>query len=117
MSALRNSVANKPTLSLGHYPHFHPGKRYPFSILPADFRTPAFSGKDSDPLPPIPTQVNSQVLLSDQSNAGHLIGTNCPNQAGFLSLFHTSKTPVPAIPLLPTGPVTLAFILFFLVSL
>lgn len=103
-------------LFLGQYPHFYPGKRYPFFILLANFRTPAFSGKDSDPLP-ILTQMNSQVLLSDQSNAGHLIGTNCPNQAGFLSLFHTSKTPVPAILLLPTGPITLAFILFFLVSL
>lgn len=53
------------------------------------------------------------------TNADHLLGTNgrAPGQTGFLSFFHTPETPVPSIPVLSTGPITLAFILFFLLSL
>jgi len=101
-----NRVADQPPFPRSE-PSLLPGKTY--QILPANFGTPAFSHKVSEPFLPILLWTLKFSFLTSLMLA---FGINCPSHTRFLSLFHTPKTPVPAITLLPTGSITLALILF-----
>lgn len=99
---------------LGRYPHFYPGKKYHFLII-----LPAYLGLllllmdfwfiSSHPHS---CTLKFSFLITRMLAISLVLMLN-----EFLSFFYTPETPVPGSFLLPTGPITLACILFFLLRL